>query len=255
MGVYCQKTNLPVSPPAAHWHFLPLSAAALIVCNRICYEMAETGVRSWRLVGGSQQKAAAYLTVSHRPLWLLVVIRQATAIAIAAHHRHSLLSAAICQETMMGGETYLHHCPPPPPVVDDFGGKTYLRSFPAANCQSFCHRPPPTFATGLWTPPSTPVNCSGAGLERKGEQKHGWENIATFFPSCGCRGGSGVGLHTCCRRPSSALPCYHKPARGAADPNTSRWARNPPLLAWRHQWSLYFLMGHISAPEATPITK
>jgi hypothetical protein len=128
-GVCRQNTNLPVSTPATHCHFLQSSAAALVVCNRIFYEIAEMGVRSWRLVGGSQQKAAAYLTIGCRPLWLLAVIHQATIIAIAVHHHHSPLSTAICQGTMIGGETYLCCCPPPPLVADDFGGKTYLRCY------------------------------------------------------------------------------------------------------------------------------
>ncbi len=123
-GVCQQKTNLPVSPPAIHCHCF-----AFFVCHRICYEIAEMGVGSQRLVRGSEQKVAAYLTNSHRLLWLLIVIRQATVIAIAVHHHHSLLSMTICRGMTMGGETYLCCFPPPPLVIDDFGGKTYLRCY------------------------------------------------------------------------------------------------------------------------------
>jgi hypothetical protein len=55
-GVCQQKTNLPVSPPAAHCCCLLSSAAAIVVHDKICYEMAETGVRSWRLIGGHDRK-------------------------------------------------------------------------------------------------------------------------------------------------------------------------------------------------------
>ncbi len=222
-----------MSPLATHCCHLPLSAAALVVCNRICYEMAETG----RLVEGSQQKAAAYLTIGHRLPCFLVIICQATLIDISVHHCHSPLFAAIRQGTTIGGETSFvvacHCCIMSMILVARFTCVVIHRRLSIILLLStacFCK----------WSSTAANHSCKlqQSKARKKGRAKT-WVGklYFPFISSCGHRGGGRVGLHTCCRRPSPVLLCYHElVARGVADPITSRRARNPPLLAWRHQW-------------------